>query len=85
VSSGKPQASGTTPAVARVDVQIAGPMGRGYLMLPCRHQRAYLSCPDISGGHPYLRTCQACRIRYSIVIDSAQGGDKFTALVTRLT
>jgi hypothetical protein len=84
VTSGKPQASGTAPALARVDVQIAGPMGRGYLMLPCHHQRARLSSPDTSGGHAYLRKCAACGIRYSITIDSSQGSG-FTALVMRLT
>ena len=63
----------------------ACPAGRGYLMLPCRHQRAYLNCPDLSGGNPYRRTCAACGIRYSLVVDSGLGGDESYVLVTRLT
>jgi hypothetical protein len=85
MSSGKPQVSGTVPPAARVPVDIAGPMGRGYLMLPCRHQRASLADP-VSARAPYKRTCGSCKIRYLIEIeDPADGQEGFTAMITRLT
>jgi len=65
-------------------VDIAGPMGRGYLMLPCKHQRASLADP-CHARTPARRTCQACGARYVIeVVLPPPGSEReATAQITR--
>jgi hypothetical protein len=58
-------------------------MGRGYLMLPCRHQRAALPDPYTAPGIQ-VRRCRTCRVSYTLEIQLPEpGGEGVTALVMR--
>jgi hypothetical protein len=63
-------------------MQIAGPMGRGYLMLPCKHQRANFPDPYHHTA-PQVRKCRSCGIRYSITFQLDDGAT--AAQVMRLS
>lgn len=65
------------PVQAEVPYQISGPMGRAWLVLPCRHRWAWAPDPVTQPG-PVTRTCRKCRTRYEIVIELE------TAHVTRM-
>lgn len=59
-------------AATVVHYEIAGRMGRAYLMLPCRHQRASLADP-YSHGPKATRKCLRCGSRYRITLDLGTG------------
>lgn len=65
MSSGDPHVRGSVPAVSVVPVDIAGRMGRGYLMLPCKHHRANFPDP-YTVTRPHVRKCATCGIRYQV-------------------
>ena len=61
-----------------VPVDITGPTGRGYLMLPCKHQRAALADP-YHAQTPASRTCQVCGARYQIEVTIRPAGTRHEA------
>jgi hypothetical protein len=61
------------PKTRQVPYQVAGPMGRAYLRLPCNHQDVSLAGERSDGSYgPATRSCTTCKIRYTITIKPGQ-------------
>lgn len=63
-----------------VAYEVAGPMGRAYLMLPCKHQRARLPFPF---NRSFRRKCQVCLAAYVINLREEQGQAQVVKLIPK--
>jgi hypothetical protein len=71
--------------VVLVPVDITGRMGRGHLMLPCKHQRVNFPDPYYC-ARQLTRICSVCRTRYAIEVILPPPGSEHeaTAQITAL-
>lgn len=57
---------GFAPTIMLTDIDVAGPMGRGYVKLPCQHHKVSFASEQLHAGKVLTRTCRYCRRRFTV-------------------